>query len=73
MTPPDPDNMNGQRAYWANNALTCFRADTGSDKEDCLSDLLTDLMHCADRSNRDFETELTRARANYEAETQELT
>ena len=52
------------------NSLTRFRHQTGVDLEDALPDLLCDLMHLADRKGWDFETDMERARAHYEAETE---
>ncbi len=69
--PPDPENMNDQRAEWAAAALNRFCSITGADYEDSLGDLLCDLMHWSDRSNFDFEAALFRARMHYEAETGE--
>ena len=43
--PPDPDTMNVSRAGWAGAALSTFMRETGTDEEDALGDLLTDLMH----------------------------
>jgi hypothetical protein len=67
--PPDPENMNDQRAAWAAAALQAFRYITGTDEEDALGDLLCDLMHWCDRSGHDFNAALSRAGAHYEAET----
>jgi hypothetical protein len=67
--PPDPENMNDDRAEWAASSLRHFQCITGADFEDALSDLLGDLMHWCDRNASDFEKELSRARAHYEAET----
>jgi hypothetical protein len=67
--PPDPDNMNDDRAKWAQAALRAFRKATGADAEEALGDLLTDLMHWSDRNNFDFDAALDRARMHYEAET----
>ena len=67
--PPDPDGMNTKRADWAESALVTFRHKTGTDKEDCLCDMLADLMHWCDRYGLDFDTEEVRARYHYEAET----
>jgi hypothetical protein len=67
--PPDPENMNGDRAQWAAAALRKFQRATGCDYEDSLGDLLSDLMHWTDRNNFDFEAALCRARGHYEAET----
>jgi hypothetical protein len=67
--PPDPDNMNSDRAEWAASALRQFQCVTGTDYEDSLGDLLCDLMHWCDRNNFDFEAAFSRARGHYEAET----
>ena len=67
--PPDPENMNDDRAEWAASALRQFRCVTGTDYEDALGDLLGDLMHWCDRNNFDFELALNRARGHYQAET----
>ena len=67
--PPDPDNMNDDRAEWAASALRQFQCVTGTDYEDALRDLLGDLMHWCDRNDFDFELALNRARGHYEAQT----
>jgi hypothetical protein len=67
--PPDPENMNGDRAKWAKAALRAFRKATSADEEEALGDLLCDLMHWSDRNNMDFDAALDRARMHYEAET----
>lgn len=67
--PPDPENMNDDRADWAAAALRSFQRETGTDDEDALGDLLCDLMHWCDRNHADFEAALFRARGHYEAET----
>jgi hypothetical protein len=67
--PPDPDNLNGDRACWAAAALGEFRLHTGTDVENAVSDLLADLMHWCCRSGQDFEAELQRAREHYDCET----
>jgi hypothetical protein len=66
--PPDPDGMNDDRAAWAGAALATFMHATGTDEENALGDLLTDLMHWADRNNFDMDLALERARGHYEAE-----
>jgi hypothetical protein len=43
-------------------------APTGSDLEDCLCDLLADLMHWADKCEFDFTTAFERARDRYAVE-----
>jgi virginiamycin B lyase len=48
--PPDPENMNGDRAEWAAAALRHFQCCTGTDYDDSLPDLLGDLMHWCDRN-----------------------
>ena len=67
--PPDPENMNGHRAEWAQAALRAFQKATGADAHDAVCDLLCDLMHLSDRSEFSFEAALARARNHYEAET----
>lgn len=67
--PPDPDAMNSKRASWANTAIRAFQFQTGTDDEDIIGDLLTNLMHWCDRNNHDFGIALDRARLHYEAET----
>ena len=66
--PPDPDEMNDERAEWAGTALAAFIKETGTDLEDALGDLLADLMHWCDRNNYDFGAALDRARGHYDAE-----
>jgi hypothetical protein len=61
--------MNFDRASWADKAISTFRDATGTDMEDALSDLLTDLMHWADRAGYSFKEALDRARSHYKAET----
>jgi len=67
--PPDPEDMNDDRADWAEAALIEFRRITGTDDEDALGDLLCDLMHWSDRNGGDFENALRLARLHYDAET----
>lgn len=67
--PPDPENMNNDRAEYAAAALRHFQCTTGSDYDDSLTDLLGDLMHWSDRNGVDFSAELERARGHYGAET----
>ena len=57
--PADPDGQNNERALWADHALRAFMAETGTDYEDALCDLLCDLMHLSDRTPFDFEAALT--------------
>ncbi len=66
----DPEDMNNDRALWAEGACLAFVIATGTDWADVLQDLLTDLMHLADRDKEfDFDRDLARARAHYAAET----
>lgn len=80
--PPDPENMNDDRADWAMIAIRAFQESTRTNLEDALSDLLCDLMHLSDRREafqddaddpdsriEEFEAALERARGNYEDET----
>ena len=69
VLPPDPDNMNGKRAQWAEAALSEFKSQTGADDDTAPYDLLTNLMHWCDRHAVAFNDELDRARAHYDAET----
>lgn len=67
--PPDPENMNDDRAEWARKAMETFRSVTGADAEDSMSDLLCNLMHMADRDGIDFEDVMCRATRSYVDET----
>ena len=67
--PPDPEGMNDKRSAWAGLAIAAFQQTTGTDDEDVLGDLLTDLMHWADRNNYDFDAALSGAQSHYTAET----
>jgi hypothetical protein len=67
--PHDPDELNACRAQWAAAAITEFRRHTGTDLEDVVSDLLTDVMHWCGQNNQDFDAELQRARWHYHCET----
>jgi hypothetical protein len=59
---------NSARAQWADEAVRGFMTRTGSDLEDCLCDLLADLMHWADKCEFDFAAALDRASDHYAAE-----
>jgi hypothetical protein len=65
----DPTNL--QRAVRAEQALIAFRKLASCDWEDCLGDLLCDLMHWSNASNFDFDAALDRGRMHYEAEIDE--
>jgi hypothetical protein len=71
--PENPDmpgeNHNFKGASWAHEALVTYWNATGSEHQDCLSDLLCSLMHYCDRSDLNFQDELSRAQRNYDAET----
>lgn len=67
--PPDPENMNDERAKWAALALRRFQRLTGVDDEEALTDLLCDLMHWGDRNGASFAASLGLAQMHYEAET----
>lgn len=67
--PPDPESMNHKRAAWAGTAINAFIAETGTDEENAIGDLLGDLMHWCDRNGYDMDAALERARGHYEAET----
>ena len=74
--PPDPDDMNDERAEWAAFAVDQFGEITkmhsaGEPSETILGDLLTSLMHYCDRQGIDFKTKLLVAEVNYDAETAE--
>ena len=62
----EPTNL--QRAVRAELDLMAFRRLTDCDWQDCLGDLLCDLMHWADASHFDFDAALDRARMHYNAE-----
>lgn len=73
--PADPEEMNDDRAAWAETALASFQAETGTDDGDAIADLLADLMHLCDRKperfGASFRAQLERAEGHYEAETDE--
>jgi len=57
-----------ERAASADAALMAYMSRTSCDCEDCLADLLCDLMLWADKCGVGFEGELYRARCHYAAE-----
>jgi hypothetical protein len=61
-------SLNADRAAWAESALNAFRRKTGADHDDCLVDLLCNLMHWADRKDVDFREALDIAESHYRAE-----
>lgn len=54
-----------ERAASADAALTAYMNCTSCDCEECLSELLRDLMHWADRARINFPEEFRRSRARY--------
>ncbi len=67
--PADPDGQNADRAEWAAESLQTFQAQTQSDPEVLVTDLLNSIMHWCDRNGQDFTAELERAQRNYQSET----
>lgn len=49
-------------------ALATFTGATGSDHNDCLTDILCDLMHWADHAGFTFDRHLERARQHHAME-----
>jgi hypothetical protein len=66
---PDPERMNDERACWAEYALGKFKERTGTDDEDAMSDLLSDLIHLAHVRGESFANELRRALGHFAEET----
>jgi hypothetical protein len=71
--PPDPENMNEQRAEWARAAVIKFSNDTGSDAttDEALRDLLCNMRHYCDQNGWDFDEALARSTACYHEETKQ--
>jgi hypothetical protein len=72
--PADPEEMNNDRATWAEAALTAFMRETGVDPEDAICDLIVDLRHLCDRQAARFGTfadAVRRANSHYRTETAE--
>lgn len=69
VLPPDPDNLNSDRAEWAGAAINAFIATTATEPECALPDLLCNLMHWADRQGESFHSCLEQARLCYAEET----
>lgn len=65
----DPDEMNGERVEWAENAIQGIMRDTRTDREDALCDLLCDLMHWCDAEGTSFIDHLRRGAGHYREET----
>ncbi|MFZ3351218.1 MAG: hypothetical protein WA268_10175 [Xanthobacteraceae bacterium] len=58
-----------ERAASADAALKAYMSRTSCDCDDCLADLLCDLMHWADKARFNFAEELRVARFYYDAQT----
>lgn len=56
---------NAERAASADAALLAYMSRTRSDCEDCLADLLCDLMHWADQCRMSFDEQYRRACTHY--------
>jgi hypothetical protein len=54
-----------ERAASADAALKAYMSRTSCDSEDCLSELLRDLMHWADMAQLNFVAEFRNARFDY--------
>lgn len=67
--PADPDGENERRSDRAATALHPYLEENGTYDETALTDLLSDLMHWADRNGVTFTECLERAQMHYEAET----
>lgn len=65
----DSESRNEDRANWAEYAVVAFQSVTGIDDLNALIDLLADLMHWADRNDRDFDAAYAMACKHYQAET----
>ena len=59
---------NAERAASADAALKAYMSRTSCDCEDCLADLLCDLMHWADKARFNFAEEFRRAYFHYSVE-----
>lgn len=73
--PPDPENMNDDRAEWAAAAIHAFGHTTrmiqaGEDHDTIVCDLIADIMHWCDRNEVDFDDCLRIATNHYSAETE---
>jgi hypothetical protein len=62
-------SVNAERAASADAALLAYMTRTHCSCEDCMADLLCDLMHWADKCRFSFAEELCRAHSNYASET----
>lgn len=71
--PPDPDEMNNDRADYATYALRAMMKETGCELDEALGDLLCNLRHWCDRNGQDFDAVNYFAAQTYEEETKEPT
>lgn len=74
LLPPDPDELNDDRAEWAGEAIDAFAAAVYAERntEDdttILADLLANLRHWADRNAVDFDSAMVQAICHYADET----
>lgn len=56
---------NNDRARWAQAAVDTFQAETGTDKDDAIADLIADLCHLADSYGQDALEEVRRGLRMY--------
>jgi hypothetical protein len=69
ILPPDPENMNDERADRAAAIIRSYQSTTAFCTKHALASLLRDLMHWTDRNCTWFENELAVARDYYAEET----
>lgn len=62
------DSTSTERAASADAALSAYMSRTRCDCDDCLADLLRDLMHWADKTRFNFADEFRRAYFHYRIE-----
>jgi hypothetical protein len=68
--PPDPEEMNDDRAAWAGECISLMSEITGcEDGQEAAGDLLANYFHWCDRNGLDMEMMIERARACYRDET----
>lgn len=67
--PPDPEDMNDERAEWAQAAIDGFLKSHRGDEDMAVSDLLCNLGHYCDRAGINMVEALSFARGNYNEET----
>lgn len=62
------EKLNEQRAGWARDAIDAFEKATGTEGEESVSDLISDLGHLCDQEGFDFEMLVERGVRNHEEE-----